>query len=739
MRIHTCYSRRILVFFVALYLIQFNKLTAQATYQLPPNQPEQDACNALPICGGIFYTPYTYTGTGHVLDLDKTPCSNQPGGGEKNSVWLKLHVASAGNIVFKITPVDPQDDYNFAVVNITGISCSQLTSANVVRCNYNNNIPGSNPGGVIGLSDTSRIPYVMNGTFGESFNQPVFANTDDEYLIMINNLGNYVSGAPGKGFTIDFTGSTSFYNVPAPQLSNVDVPCNNATSIVVKTTTNILCSSIAPDGSDFITSPSAKIIGASGINCTAAGGYTNTMVINFSSALPPGDYILSPKKGSDNNMLTGFCNNELVSNGVPFKVRINSKAAVDNESTCFQQLPYTWNGMKINTGGDSVATYTTKSADGCDSTAILNLNVLQAPAQVSLSQTICDGDFYTLPWDSTVTTAGTYVHHFTNVNGCDSIVESITINVFTPAGGNTQARDSTIQTGFCVNGSVLLRPQDTFVSYQWNNGDTTSSLMVNIAGAYSLIAIDKFGCATIDTFVVARYQYPVTEFKSIENLCVGNTITLDAGISTTYYLWNDGSNTETLTTNKPGKFWVTLTTTHNCTATDTVNVVAVPSPSDFLISSVSKCPFNQVTITPLNNFSTYTWSNGSNEKSIEVSASGIYRLNVTDFNGCAGNDSIIVIDSLCPEYFYLPTAFTPNYDHLNDIFKPTFKGSISGYHLSIYDQWGKLIFSTKDPLSGWDGTISGYFQPLGVYVWTCSYSLDGHPLHNERGTVTLIR
>ena len=733
--------RLILLLSLIAYFGLFNKSMAQVAYQLPPNQPEQDACNALQLCGTSFYTPYSYTGTGRKLDLDETPCFAGSGGGEKNSVWLQLQVLQAGTIAFKLTPVAPTDDYDFAVINATGKSCGALTSNDVVRCNYNNNLPGSNTNGIIGLSDTSRTPYIQSGTFGKSFCQAVYAKSNEVFLIMINNYGNYVGGGPSKGFTIDFSGSTAvFYNTANPLLSNVDVPCNNARSIIVKTNTEILCSSIAADGSDFATTAPATIISASGVNCTARGGYTNSVIINFSSVLPVGSYIIAAKKGSDNNTLTGLCNdNLLLPSAIQFVVKQNGKVAFDNESICYHQLPYRWNGIQVNNGGDSIATYTIPSAEGCDSTTILNLHVSPAPLQTSTSKTICDGNFYILPWDSAVSTAGTYTHHIANINGCDSIIESVTVNVFLPKSGNVEQRDSTIQTGFCENGSELLSPGNDFVSYLWNTGQTTSSILVNAAGAYSLHATDKDGCITIDTFVVAAYPYHAVAFQSVEYLCIDSSITLDAGAGSTYYLWNTGSTAESITTNTPGKYWVSLASAHDCTSTDTVNVVIVQRPANFLMPGVTKCSKSEVTLTPLNSFNAYTWSNGSHTANITVSSGGLYWLTVTDDNGCTGRDSITVIDSTCLTYFFMPNAFTPNNDKLNDVFRPRFSGALSDYHLSIYNRWGKLIFSNNDPFAGWDGTVNGYLQPPDVYVWVCSYSLDRNPIHTEKGTITLIR
>ena len=732
----------ILLFCLSIYFVQLNKLSAQITYQLPPNQPEQDACHALQLCGNSFYTPYSYTGIGQKLDLDSTPCLAQGGGGEKNSVWLQLHIATPGNIVFKIKPVDVEDNYDFAIINVTGKSCSALTLNDVIRCNYNSNIQGSSTNGETGLSDTGKILYVQNGTFGESFCQAVFTRADEVYLIMINNLGNYVSGGLSKGFTIDFTGSTStFYNTASPELSSVDERCNDGKSIILKTSTNILCSSIAADGSDFTTNAPAKIISASGTNCTDRGGYTNSIVINFSSVLPAGNYTISAKKGSDNNTLTGFCSNDLLlpSTPIPFIIKTGSIVKIDEEFICYQQLPYIWNGIQLKQSGNNVATYSVKSSTGCDSTTILNLHVSQAPQKVNIAKTICDGDAYVLPWDSTVSGAGTYIHHYTNSGGCDSIIETVNIKVIIPKGGNVQSRDSTIETGFCFNGSALLRAGNDFINYLWNTGQTSSSIIVNIAGTYSISAIDKDGCITIDTFVVARYPYPTAAFGNVKNLCNDSSIILDAGPGFTYYLWNNGSTSETIITSKPGKFWVALASINKCTATDTISVVKVLKPANFLIPSITRCAYQKLTLTPTSNFEAYIWNDGSFTKSIDVSASGLYWLNVTDYNGCTARDSIKIIDSICPIYFFMPSAFTPNNDTHNDIFKPTFSGGLSVYHMSIFNRWGKLIFSTINPYTGWDGIVGGYPQPVGTYIWVCSYSLNGQSSRTEKGTVTLIR
>lgn len=276
---------------------------------LPVNQPEQNACTALQLCGNTFSTPYSYQGNGTVNDLPATPCGF--GAGENNAVWLKLVVSAPGSIVFTITPVATADDYDFAVVNATGVDCNNLTSANVVRCNFNNNQPVFN-NGVVGLNATSTVTSVASGTTGSSYLQQITAAAGDVYLIMINNFGS--GGGLSSGFTINFAGSTAvfFDNTPPHFNSLVNAtPCSNKTSVTINLNTQVACNSIAANGSDFQLSPSGTVVSATGVNCSGNNGYTNTVTVNFAPALAPGNYAIKAKTGTDNNTLINLCGTAL--------------------------------------------------------------------------------------------------------------------------------------------------------------------------------------------------------------------------------------------------------------------------------------------------------------------------------------------------------------------------------------------------------------------------------------------
>lgn len=91
-----------------------------------------------------------------------------------------------------------------------------------------------------------------------------------------------------------------------------------------------------------------------------------------------------------------------------------------------------------------------------------------------------------------------------------------------------------------------------------------------------------------------------------------------------------------------------------------------------------------------------------------------------------------------PATLYVPSAFTPNGDNLNEIFT-SFGEFEESFYMEIYDRWGKLIFVTRDKATGWNGTINGTPQPEGVYVYKIEVrGFDGQVL-NAHGTITLIR
>jgi len=95
------------------------------------------------------------------------------------------------------------------------------------------------------------------------------------------------------------------------------------------------------------------------------------------------------------------------------------------------------------------------------------------------------------------------------------------------------------------------------------------------------------------------------------------------------------------------------------------------------------------------------------------------------------------------EVFYglfMPSAFTPNGDGRNDLFRIPPGIPVTITRFAVYDRWGGMVFATSNTGEGWDGTRSGTLQPTGTYAWYVEYF---NPLTKrmemQKGTVELIR
>jgi gliding motility-associated-like protein len=144
--------------------------------------------------------------------------------------------------------------------------------------------------------------------------------------------------------------------------------------------------------------------------------------------------------------------------------------------------------------------------------------------------------------------------------------------------------------------------------------------------------------------------------------------------------------------------------------------------------------------------SSYLWNTGDSTESITINSEGMYSVEMESPVGCLGSDSVYVklTSEEIPGFeIYIPNAFSPNNDGINDIFKIKFPNStfnIQHLTLSIFDRWGGEVFSSKGIENGWDGKKSGKECPGGVYVYKIVFSVDSVPGNQERvGTVMLVR
>lgn len=223
--------------------------------------------------------------------------------------------------------------------------------------------------------------------------------------------------------------------------------------------------------------------------------------------------------------------------------------------------------------------------------------------------------------------------------------------------------------------------------------------------------------------------------------CTGDgAITLDATwthpFHTAGYLWNTGETSASITVDSSGRY--TVAVQFPCsTVVDTVDVRFGGTPFTLGADS-SICEDGAATLDPGPVSGSLFWSTGDTSRSITVQAAGTYTLWITDSLGCTNSDAISVSTRNCQCPLYLPNAFTPNGDGINDGFAINMDCLPTAFELEIFDRWGSPIHRTTDPNFVWSGAA----LPIGMYAYDLSYSWQAQDAERHvqrRGTVTLVR
>ncbi|MEO8405838.1 MAG: T9SS type B sorting domain-containing protein, partial [Chitinophagaceae bacterium] len=265
--------------------------------------------------------------------------------------------------------------------------------------------------------------------------------------------------------------------------------------------------------------------------------------------------------------------------------------------------------------------------------------------------------------------------------------------------------------GYCRNSSTNMITTTSCGPYTLNNQ------VYNTSGTYIQTLQNAAGC---DSIISLR-------------LTVNGSITTTAVTSCEPYTWEG----QTFTTS--GHHSITFPLASGCDSVLNLDLMIASPPADFLKPLDSICQNENLRIEPLHIYSTYEWSTGSDQPTITVTTPGIYDLSVKDVNGCTGNSSITILPRSCYPDIIFPTAFTPNGDQLNDIFKTIINKQVISYRLEVFNRNGQLVFRSTDPEKGWNGTINGTPASTAVFVWQCMYQLPGQEKKFQKGTVALIR
>ena len=295
-------------------------------------------------------------------------------------------------------------------------------------------------------------------------------------------------------------------------------------------------------------------------------------------------------------------------------------------------------------------------------------------------------------------------------------------------------------TVLCGAKNYLLDAGLSGLTYKWSTGDTTQKITVGKSGVYWANAFNG-ACSITDTILITFKAVPVITILKDTLICKGERAILKADTGAKNYLWSTGDTTTSITVQNPGLYWVIATTPPCSTKADaTVNYAVLPSgpvfKNEYLCSKD-----NETLEVSAGNSPGHTWlPSGDTATMLTISDTGTYVLQITGSSGCINTDTIHVYQD-CPPLLFMPTAFTPNGDLLNDVYLPV-GSDIKNYSMNIFDRWGELIFSTSELKSGWDGTFNGLKSPDGCYLYLVHYEGQGQNAIIKKdisGTFMLLR
>ncbi|MFH2096750.1 MAG: PKD domain-containing protein [Bacteroidota bacterium] len=464
-------------------------------------------------------------------------------------------------------------------------------------------------------------------------------------------------------------------------------------------------------------------------------------------------------------------------------------------------VPYTfhWSNSQAteDLSGISGNTYgvTVTDAEGCTTTAYVTIT---EPAQLVIiapdDKYICNGQVINLTasasggtgamtfyWNGVPGTATysvspgsqtTYTVYVVDQNNCQSATESVTVNVSPNVVMELFANETYVCPGDpAVISANIYNGVPPYYVYDSFGGVISPPVIIAPFQdtSITLFVEDQCGSLASDDIQIGIYPLPPVSFAT-DNYqgCVPFTVNFieNSPAQGQSFVWNFGDNDlDNLSFSKnpehtyddPGVYDVTLTVT---SAEGCVNQMTIWQMIHVFVGPIAKFmadPEVASIIKPIIFFENqsidaddYTWVFGDGDTSNVINPWHTYPIYPTGaYNvmliahtnkGCADTafKEIVIKNEIT---FYAPSAFSPDFDGINDFFLVKGNGlDPHNFKLIVYDRWGELVFESDDLYDGWDGRIKGgEIGHNGTYTWLCIYRDMYGTEHQEAGAVTIIR
>lgn len=363
------------------------------------------------------------------------------------------------------------------------------------------------------------------------------------------------------------------------------------------------------------------------------------------------------------------------------------------------------------------------------------------------------------PHTATGLAAGTYNVTATDANGCTASGQ-IMVDEPTAIDAN-QSQEDNLCNGD-ANGSATVSGISGGVpgyTVEWDdiNNQTGNTATGLPAGLYTATIMDANGCELEQTFIIDQPDpfiittEPATDtcgksLGSIGVLVQGGTPPLD-------YRWSNGDSLQVADSLLQGTYHVVITDVNGCKDSTQATIGNIPAPKaafTFVTDPEDIFEYGVEFTNHSTNATFYNWDFDDGNYSDEEHPShiyneeGTYGVYLVSFNEYGCFDTIIGYVRIEPPFtMYIPNAFTPGRNGINDEFAPKGYGyDYDSFHMTIFDRWGNIVFQTNDIAQGWDGTshINGEWVPSGVYTYKISVKEPiGHEPKYFYGHVTMLK
>jgi gliding motility-associated-like protein len=322
---------------------------------------------------------------------------------------------------------------------------------------------------------------------------------------------------------------------------------------------------------------------------------------------------------------------------------------------------------------------------------------------------------------------------------------------------------------FCKDSTTQLgvSPKSPGFTYEWqyNNANVPDSIgttfTVGKTGTVRVILRTDRGCQDSSAiYPIDSLPFPTTGILNDTVICENQRAVFKAPVDSLYqYRWIDSSTravistNDTLFTGNPGKYY--LEVYNFCrVARDSVSLLRVnPLPRFGILNNGRKdtivCVDLPVKLFGPLGYQRYVWTTDSSGGSIgrlynvPTGDTMVYNLalRVTDQFECSNSDTIRVKVVNCAPVLYIPSAFSPQGDQINDVWR------VQGYSIDqikiyVYNRWGQMVYYSEKMDGSWDGAYKGTPCPSGSYKYVIEYSgdLDGQVLvKKQTGNITILR